>query len=627
MPENELASHRYPALVSRVYALLVHPRLPIIAALLAMVLVLPSLGGGWITDDYYHQYAILAPGNARQFFRSPMDMFRFLDGDPDRTHRLMDLGALPWWTYPGLKGAFWRPLTVQTHRLDYWLWPGSAVLMHAQSILWFGAVVAAVAFLYRRFMGTVWVAGAAAILYAIDDAHGMPVGFIANRNALLAVFFGVLAILAHDRWRRGGWRIGAVAGPFLLGLSLLSAEAGMGTCAYLAAHAFVVDRDRWWRRFAALTPYVVVVVVWRILWMNLGYGVLHASSYVDPISNPLRFMLYALRNAPILLLGQWATPPSDVVTLLGPAGANVLLLGAVAFLVVLAIALFPLLRIDRISRFWAVGMLLSLVPVCTTLPMDRLLFFVGIGGMGLLAKFFEAVFARPEWRPSSRAWRTVARPLGIAFVILHLIGAPLALPFRAGYSVAPEKFLAQFQVRTPLDSSVKDQDVVIVNAPNEWLAGFLPILRALHGEPGPRHTRILAPALCTLSVRRPDAHTLVIRPDKGFMCGLIDRSLRDRDYPMSVGERVELTGLTIEVTAVTADGRPAEARFRFAVPLDDPSLRWLQWKAGVFVPFTPPAIGQTVELRQPDRALWPLRSDAPVSSNAATAQKATTPAR
>lgn len=108
-------------------------------------------------------------------------------------------------------------------------------------------------------------------------------------------------------------------------------------------------------------------------------------------------------------------------------------------------------------------------------------------------------------------------------------------------------------------------------------------------------------------LHRPDAHTLVIRSEDRPFLRKFNRLLRSERHPMSLGERVELTGLMIEVTDLTEDGWPAEASFRFAVPLEDPSLRWLQWKAGVFVPFTPPAVGERVELRQPKPALWPFR--------------------
>jgi len=36
--------------------------------------------------------------------------------------------------------------------------------------------------------------------------------------------------------------------------------------------------------------------------------------------------------------------------------------------------------------------------------------------------------------------------------------------------------------------------------------------------------------------------------------------------------------------------------FHFDRPLEDPTLRWLCWQDGVYVPFTPPAVGATVHL-------------------------------
>jgi hypothetical protein len=599
MPSNDEAGPRRGALARFVEAVLVHRHLPIIAALLGMLLTLPALRAGWAMDDYYHRFVILGPGNARDFCRSPMEIFTFLDGNPDRTLRMMDVGLVPWWTYVGCKQMFWRPLAVLTHRLDHWLWPTSAALMHAQSILWYGAVVAAVAGLYRRLSSTAWVAGAAALLYAVDDAHGTPACWLADRNALMATFFGVLTVLAHDRWRRDGRRIGLVAGLLFLALSLFSAEAGIGACAYLGAYAIAFDRGTWRARCASLVPYLALALAWRILWASLGYGALHSGYYVDPISQPARFAASVLHHAPVLLLGQWALPPSEYSLLLKPPAATRLVLTATVLLTLLVIALVPLLRRERTARFWATGMVFSLIPLCAAFPMDRLLLFVGVGAMGLLAQFLALVLSRDPQRPSSLPWRLIAKPLAWAFVVIHCILAPLLLPVRVIYPLGSREYLDQFRVRTPFDESVARQDVVIVNAPNELMVGELPIERALDGLPGPRHTRALAPTTHPVVLSRPDVHTLVVRPMEGFMSTPGSRLLRGEDYPMSVGDRVELTGLTIAVTAVTADGRPAEAAFRFAVPLEDPSLRWLKWKAGKFVPFTPPEVGSSIEIWQP----------------------------
>jgi hypothetical protein len=98
-------------------------------------------------------------------------------------------------------------LTVPTHQLDYWLWPDSPHLMHAHSLVWLAALVAAVAWLYRQILGPTWVAGAAALLFAVDDAHGACVGFLANRNVLVAGFFGVLALAANAITRFSGGKV------------------------------------------------------------------------------------------------------------------------------------------------------------------------------------------------------------------------------------------------------------------------------------------------------------------------------------------------------------------------------------------------------------------------------------
>ncbi len=533
-----------------------------------------------------------------------MDIFYFLDGDPQRTGRIVDLGWLPWWTYEWIHVAFWRPLASLTHWLDYHLWPDRPALMHAQSILWFGALVGAVTLLYRRFMGLTWIAGLAALLYAIDDAHGMPVGFLANRNALLAALCGALAILAHDRWRRERWHAGAVLGPLLLAASLLAAEAGITTCAYLAAHALFADRASWSQRCRALVPYAAVVLVWRFLWTHLGYGVSEMGLYVEPVGEPVRFARAVLNRAPVLLLGQWALPPADTRMMLGAEGARCIWIVALAFVALLAVALVPLVRRDRLARFWTAGMLLSVVPSCATFPSDRLLLFVGIGAMALLAQLLAAVFEEPVRQARSRVRRIVAACFAAVFVLIHLIVAPIGLLLRASYPAGPKAHLEQLLIPAPKDRSVEKQDLVIVNPPLALVLHHLPAAWDLNGQPVPRRLRVLAPGLGPLAIRRPDARTLVVRREEGFPTSYLDGLFRSERHPMSPGQRVELTGMTVEVLAVTDDGRPAEAAFRFAVPLDDPSLRWLQWKNGAFVPFTSPPIGESVELTPGELAGW-----------------------
>ena len=81
--------------------------------------------------------------------------------------------------------------------VDYALWPDSGVGMHLQSLAWLACLVGLTALVYRRPIAVPLVAGLAALLYALDDAHGMPVAFLANRNAVVAASFGVLSLWSY----------------------------------------------------------------------------------------------------------------------------------------------------------------------------------------------------------------------------------------------------------------------------------------------------------------------------------------------------------------------------------------------------------------------------------------------
>ncbi len=603
----------HATLARRMQALLGKRSIPIWTALLALALTLPALGVGWVLDDYYHRAVLLKVAPFPDLFGPPNEMFRFFRGDPDRTGREMDFGFLPWWTYKGLKAEFLQALTVLTHRLDYWLWPDSAVAMHAHSLLWFAALVFLTACFYRRVISPPWVAGLAAVFFAMDPAHGTPVGWLANRNSLVAGCFGVLTLILHDQFRREHRRASGVLALLAFTAALLAKEEGIATCAYLFAYAMFLDPGGRRRGGLSLVPYVMIVIAWRACRAAAGYGVWDMGLYVDPLDNPLRFMAAVAERLPILLLGQLGLPPSDIAVLLSPAGRSILWGSAVGFLLLFLCAITPLLWQDRVAQFWATGMLLSTIPVCATFPMDRLLTFVGIGAFGLIAQFLQRAFDPSRRGTLPARQRIPILAFALILVVVHAVFASMALPFRAGNPVGPRSLTGRFYVNAPLGPKVREQSVVIVNAPSAPHACYLPIQRALAGLPVPQHTRVLASGIPSVTIRRPQQNVLILRPEKGYLNWIADRLFRGPQHPLSVGDTVKLTGMTVEITALTADGRPAEAAFRFTVPLEDASLRWLCYRGQGFEPFTPPAVGQRMEIRidgflspGPKRAHGPL---------------------
>ncbi|MCP4246339.1 MAG: hypothetical protein GY778_04750, partial [bacterium] len=140
------------------------------------------------------------------------------------------------------------------------------------------------------------------------------------------------------------------------------------------------------------------------------------------------------------------------------------------------------------------------------------------------------------------------------------------------------------------------------------------------GLPVPRRSLSLTPSSCPATLTRIDEHTLVVRPQGGYLpphrwwpteagptpimsnryhLQHLDHLVRSRDNPMRLGETIELTTAVIEITALTDDGRPAEATFRFRKPLEDPSLRWFRMNRTQYIPFEPPIVGQTVTVPSP----------------------------
>ncbi|MHB8898625.1 MAG: hypothetical protein ACYC6Y_07750 [Thermoguttaceae bacterium] len=580
--------------------LLASPWMALVAVAVALLLTAGAVHNGLDGDDYYHRAVMEGSPRFRDQLRGPQSMFRFLPGNVELARRSIDEGFLPWWTDPRIKAEFLQFLTVQTHILDYWLWPERPELMHLHSLAWFALLVFLAARFYRRLLGPTWMAGMAALLLAVEDGHGTPVGWICNRNVMLAATFGFGCLIAHDAWRREGKRWAFWAALVLWTCSLCSKEEGIATCAYLFAYALWLDRASLWTRFLTLVPYGLVLVAWRIVRDGLGYGVAHLGVYIDPITDPSRYALALVERFPVFVLGQWGAP-SDLAVVVHRLLGSPLWWIAVAYAAVLGLIFWPVLRRDPVARFFATGMLLAMVPVCATFPTDRLLMFAGLGAFGLLVRFWHAVFAPGGARPPGWAWRVLAVPLALLLGIIHLVLAPLMLTFRATAPTGPKWFTERLYIRIPFDPSIRQQDLVVVNPPSVMHANYSLFLWEHDRLPSPRGVRALAPGFRRVTVRRLDDRTLELEPREGFFRFFLDQLFRNEKNMLKLGEEVRLARMTARVVSLTADGRPARVAFRFDVPLEDPSLRWLHFHEGQFEPWQPPAVGQESVLR-PD---WP----------------------
>ena len=583
--------------LERVRRLLSRSWFPWATIALALVLVSPCLVAGLVADDYIHILRLSPDAGMEGFDKAPLDLFTFASGEEAQRRSLMEEGLFAWWTAEDFQLAFWRPLSSATHVLDHLLWPRSALLKHAHSMAWFSALLVVLALVYRRFH-VPWVAHLALLLYALDDARGFVLSFVANRNALIAAVLALGALVAHDRWRRAGWTVGSWLAPLLLGLGLLAGESALAVTGYLFAHAVFLDTGSLRRRLSRLWPYAAVAVAWMTAYRLLGYGTRGSGIYASPLDEPGRFLGALIQRAPVLLLAQAGGFVSDLWLVIPPRGQPVV--HGLALVVAMAAGwlLWPLWRRDPVARFWTLGLLLATVPICATFPMDRLLVFTGVGAMALVAQLLALALGNDGAAPPTR--RPALRTAAVVLVGLHLILAPLVLPVRALSVRFLNAFAARATEAIPKDEAVRGKTLVVVRAPADGSVGYTLTERAVLGVPRPERIRLLASGLGSVQVTRMDERTLKVRPAFGFCSTEGERMVRGLSRPFRVGDTVELSDLHVLVTAVNAQGRAVEAVFRFDRPLEDPSLLWLSWRGAGLVPYSPPAVGAAHSLGEID---------------------------
>jgi hypothetical protein len=567
------------------------PRLGLWLAALSFILSSSCLFLGFYLDDSIARYIYSDLPGAKRLYDLLSGGYGISTGSPSDNHFLIEEGWAPWWTYEHLKGALFRPVSLAAHLLDAHFFLDNAVAMRLQSLAWVSFLAFTITRMYRRSLGAL-VGGLAALLFAIDHTHGFEVGYICNRHTLVAATFGVLCLDQHLRFREQRKTVAAIAASLFYLLALLSSEAATSIGAYLFAYAAFAENGPLKPRVFSIAPYLVITGVWQAGYKLAGYGSFGIGLYLDPTAEPLRFFREFLERGPILLQGLFFAPPADFYELAPSKYAIAMWVSALLVTIALVAAFGPVLSRDRKARFWAVGLLLSLIPASATIPSNRQLLFASIGGMALLAQTWHlyAVKLRSVNTSGALAW---SERLGAIFLFVHLVISPMILPVT---TCSPAFFGQLQQAPNSVGDEIGGRDAVFVTAPEYFAVTLVQLQRRVDRRPLPRRWRALSFGAQPVTVSRKDDRTLDLTYHGGILQSILLELYRDRRIPMAVGDRVVLKGLIIEVVAVTKDRRAERARFSFDTPLDAPSFRFYAWLGGRFQPFTPPAIGRSVIL-------------------------------
>jgi hypothetical protein len=402
----------------------------------------------------------------------------------------------------------------------------------------------------------------------------------------------------------------------LVALSLLAGEHALGPLAYFIAFESVAGPGTARERVRAVVPVAVLSVIYAAARSALGYGIAGSSFYIDPIAEPIRYGSAALTRLPLLLgdlVFGWAAewqrwgPPWRVQLLeLQLAPAQWLTVDnlqhaqgwlGIAALVSVAVSLFMLARARahhcRQVLWLLAGALVSIGPMCGTVPMSRLLVGAAIGFDAAIASAFYALSCNLTQTTSPR-WR-MAAVFPIALIVLfHLVHPAIRthgeVNAYAAHSLAATEWITRAE---STKGKLANKHIFVVGAP-DWASQFaVPFVRHRNQQDMPLSCEVLSADLASPHLLRrvaPEVLDIIITPSLGS--AYLESVYRRETSTFHVAEQVttSATGMRITVLA-EANGEPIHLRISFPGTLDDSRYVFLYSNADGLQRIRLPAVG------------------------------------
>lgn len=553
-------------------------------ALVAFLIAAPALSTGLMMDDFTQRAFVKGEPVSRPWW----DLYNLVPGEPAEMKWFVEQGPFPWFTVPDVKLHFFRPLSSALVVFDTLVFKDAVWLAHLHSVLWYVALVAIVAALYRRLVPS--VALLAGVLFAIDDGHAMPVIWLANRNSVVAVVFAWLGLWAHLRWREENWKAGLPLSVLAYVFALLAGETAIAALGYLVAYELVGRRDAFKSRVTALIPAAALVVGFSLLYRVLGMGSANSATYIDPGAEPVQFLI----NAPIRFLanfgGQSTGFPTDVWLFLPVLRPALISTGVIA-LIIWPLAWKRWAPVDdelRTRLKWlGLGAFFALIPPLATFPSTRLMIAPSLGLIAVVAAMLMGAWRDKGFRRVvGMAW------LGVAFVLQPVslwLGMPGTFKFVSGLTQASVKAV----------NARAGERVIIVTTSEFAPIVYGPGAMTELGLPLPRSWNVWSMA--------PLAHRLTRLSEREFELSSVDgrmtQSVFEQNFrqttthPMEVGFTARIDGQIIRVTKVE-DGAPTSIHIEL---LEAPeAFHFVRWDGSVLAPFELPKVGETVDVPRGD---------------------------
>jgi hypothetical protein len=553
---------------------------------LGLVLALPSLGVGFVADDYTFIERLEDPHEQATF-----RLYEFATGAPEQAARLLSTRwvAYPWWIAEGFKVRFMRPLASGLFALDHALFGRAPLGYHVHCLLWYGSLLVAVGLLLRRICAPpVWQL--AFLLFALSASHGESFAWISSRHVLIATvpaLFGLLALIEHAE---RGWRLGSVLGMLGMVVGLLGSEAALPVaCYWLAYAAFgAPDTGDERRRLARLALPVGCLAAYLLFYKWLGYGVAESGSYLDPISMPRAFWSALPARLAMLLAEAWASFPSGLALSALPVVGTVVGAVMTAAVALLVRAIWPQLEPAerRTLRWLSIGALLALLISAGAFLGPRLLLIPGISAFVVIATIFQR-----GWRVArSPVGKLASRALVVCLAAVHFAWAPLGLALNAyligKLGVATESVDASVDehFRQHLALAQKPPRVFVLVASDPFTAFYGAAVRSVRAPELSDQWSMVSMTRGTHHIERTGPSQLVIRVEPSMLHSTFEGLFRPLNKPFFVGDQAAMPGAFVTVLAVAA-GHPTTIRLTLTSgSFDDNDVCLLAWREQRLVP-------------------------------------------
>lgn len=586
--------------------------------LVAIMTHLPTSFSSFVADDFMqwamvhgsdtlHEKGFSKAHPDKPLLEKLKDGFHFFSHEAGTNQEYRNYGNLFWWASNEASMVPFRPLAAATHWFDYQLFGDKLYAHRIHTLIYFLLLSIVLYLLFQKIEPDSRVVLFATMLMVVDFSLTKSFNWVVARNSIMACALGVISILFFIDWRQHQEKTKFILCVVFLVLGLLTAEAAISAVAYMGAYVLCVERQPLLKKALPMMPFIIIIVAWRVLYNQGGFGASEIGQYVDPGRSPVEFFSNFLTVFPLICLSL-ITGVDTLIIFVHPE--KKLLVASISWVVAIGCVYFvwPYLAKNRIARFMFVGSIVAAIPGTALISAEgRTVTFVSIGFFYLLALWLVNLYRQndrflPRW--------------GFRLVTLWHLILPALIAFvwtanLTGFSQASSQYQS---VKNELEKG--DSSLVVVNPSASGMLYYLPFEWAFYGYPVPKQLNVLTPGLNTIQLSRVDQRTFVIKAPSGMplhhnagikalngkepvispvYTGIYTQSffVQPEDTPKQ-GETIRNGDMEVTIRKTNTVG-PTEIEITF-VGVESPDEKiwqWFDWKTLVYKAMTPLAVGET----------------------------------